>query len=66
MKLELPLANKSLGQHFLRDQNVIEKICTDFTGDAEAILEIGPGPGILTESLASRSQTEKIPFFVTK
>ncbi len=64
MKLELPLANKSLGQHFLRDQGVIEKICTDFKDQAEAILEIGPGPGILTESLANRSKEEKLPFFV--
>lgn len=64
MKLELPLANKSLGQHFLRDQNVINKICSDFEGLAEAIVEIGPGPGILTESLASRSKKESLPFFV--
>ena len=64
MKLELPLANKSLGQHFLRDQGVIEKICTDFKDRAEAILEIGPGPGILTESLANRAKAESLPFFV--
>lgn len=64
MKLELPLANKSLGQHFLKDKNVIDKITSDFTGIAEAILEIGPGPGILTESLAERSKKESLPFFV--
>lgn len=64
MKLELPLANKSLGQHFLKDQNVISKITSDFQGSAEAILEIGPGPGILTESLALRSKKENLPFFV--
>ncbi len=52
MKLELPYADKSLGQHFLRDQNVIKKITSDFESSAEAILEIGPGPGILTEHLA--------------
>lgn len=51
-KLELPSADKSLGQHFLKDQNIIQKICSDFDHDADAILEIGPGPGILTESLA--------------
>jgi 16S rRNA (adenine1518-N6/adenine1519-N6)-dimethyltransferase len=64
MKLELPLANKSLGQHFLRDQGVIHSICDDFKGHAEAIVEIGPGPGILTESLAKRSKEEGLPFFV--
>lgn len=60
MKLELPYADKSLGQHFLRDQNVIQKICNDFKDQADAILEIGPGPGILTEHLA---KIEK-PFLV--
>lgn len=63
-KLELPLANKSLGQHFLRDNTVINRICTDFKGEAQAIVEIGPGPGILTESLATRSKEENIPFHV--
>lgn len=56
MKLELPYADKSLGQHFLRDQNVIQKICDDFANVAEAILEIGPGPGILTEHLAKKEK----------
>jgi 16S rRNA (adenine1518-N6/adenine1519-N6)-dimethyltransferase len=51
-KLELPSADKSLGQHFLRDQSVIHQICSDFKNDAQAIVEIGPGPGILTEHLA--------------
>jgi len=63
-KLDLPLANKSLGQHFLKDQNVIHTICYDFKNSAEAIVEIGPGPGILTETLAKRSIDEKLPFFV--
>jgi 16S rRNA (adenine1518-N6/adenine1519-N6)-dimethyltransferase len=63
-KLELPLANKSLGQHFLKDQGVISRICSDFKGQAEAIVEIGPGPGILTESLAIRAKEEGIPFYV--
>lgn len=51
-KLPLPYADKSLGQHFLKDQKVIQAICDDFKDKAEAILEIGPGPGILTEYLA--------------
>lgn len=58
--LELPSADKSLGQHFLRDQNVIQRICSDFSDKAEAIVEIGPGPGILTEHLAALGK----PFFV--
>lgn len=49
---KLPWANKNLGQHFLTDNKIIEAICKDFAEEAEAILEIGPGPGILTEHLA--------------
>lgn len=67
MRLELPKADKSLGQHFLRDQNVIRNICHDFKTSnmkPEAILEIGPGPGILTEFLAERSKEENLPFYV--
>jgi 16S rRNA (adenine1518-N6/adenine1519-N6)-dimethyltransferase len=60
MKLELPSADKSLGQHFLRDQNIIDIICQDFKDEAEAIIEIGPGPGILTEHLANIP----LPFYV--
>ncbi len=59
-KLELPFADKSLGQHFLRDQGVINKICSDFKDRAQAIIEVGPGPGILTEHLALLPQ----PLFV--
>jgi 16S rRNA (adenine1518-N6/adenine1519-N6)-dimethyltransferase len=59
-RLELPSADKSLGQHFLRDQNIIHTICNDFKDVAEAIVEIGPGPGILTEHLALMG----LPYFV--
>ena len=50
---QLPQANKTLGQHFLVDKKVIAKITEDFKDEAGAIVEIGPGPGILTESLSS-------------
>ncbi len=50
---QLPQANKTLGQHFLVDKKVITKITEDFKDDAKAIVEVGPGPGILTESLSS-------------
>lgn len=59
-RLPLPYADKSLGQHFLRDQKVIENICNDFKSEASNILEIGPGPGILTEFLAKHG----LPFMV--
>jgi 16S rRNA (adenine1518-N6/adenine1519-N6)-dimethyltransferase len=59
-RLALPSTDKSLGQHFLCDNNIIQSICADFKSDAEAIVEIGPGPGILTEHLALLG----LPYFV--
>jgi 16S rRNA (adenine1518-N6/adenine1519-N6)-dimethyltransferase len=58
--LPLPAPDKSLGQHFLRDPKIIHEICNNFKNQAEAILEIGPGPGILTENLVHHN----LPFFV--
>lgn len=48
----LPYANKNLGQHFLRDQGVIKKITQDFADSCQGIIEVGPGPGILSVELA--------------
>ncbi|HRH32027.1 MAG TPA: 16S rRNA (adenine(1518)-N(6)/adenine(1519)-N(6))-dimethyltransferase RsmA [bacterium] len=46
-------AKKSFGQHFLRDQSVLEKIVAAGAIQAEDIVvEIGPGRGALTEHLA--------------
>lgn len=47
---------KSLGQNFLVDRNVIDKIihAADIQHD-DAVLEIGPGRGALTECLAKRA-----------
>ncbi len=49
-------ANKALGQHFLKDKHAVEKIATALPMHATAI-EIGPGPGAITESLLQRAQT---------
>ena len=48
----LPRANKNLGQHFLRSEKIIQSICSDFAGKGKYLLEVGPGPGILTERLS--------------
>jgi len=46
-------ANKALGQHFLNDRRAIEKIAHALPEGATAI-EIGPGPGAITEALLAR------------
>ena len=44
---------KHLGQHFLMDLNIAEKIALGLTGhgDYKQVLEIGPGTGVLTQFL---------------
>lgn len=50
-------AKISLGQNFLVDEKVIEKIVNNMDeSDDVAIIEIGPGLGALTEKLLERSQ----------
>jgi 16S rRNA (adenine1518-N6/adenine1519-N6)-dimethyltransferase len=48
---------KSLGQHWLRDRDVLAHIadCAEVTGD-DTVLEIGPGLGTLTSELLRRSK----------
>lgn len=49
--------NKSLGQHWLRDRDVLAHIadCADLS-DSDTVLEIGPGLGTLTSELLRRSE----------
>lgn len=49
--------NKSLGQHWLRDRDVLAHIadCAELETD-DAVLEIGPGLGTLTSELLRRSK----------
>jgi 16S rRNA (adenine1518-N6/adenine1519-N6)-dimethyltransferase len=47
---------KSLGQHFLTDRSVLERIAKSAVSDANTtVIEIGPGLGDLTEELAKRA-----------
>ena len=48
--------NKLLGQHFLRDKNVLDKIieAASLTKD-DTVLEVGPGLGVLTKELAKHA-----------
>jgi 16S rRNA (adenine1518-N6/adenine1519-N6)-dimethyltransferase len=51
-----PPVRKSLGQHFLDDATVLERIAdaAQLTGD-ETVIEIGPGRGALTDRLVDRA-----------
>jgi 16S rRNA (adenine1518-N6/adenine1519-N6)-dimethyltransferase len=47
---------KSLGQHFLKDENIARKIVDSlsFSGKYNTVLEIGPGMGVLTKYLLEK------------
>ncbi|SEJ34250.1 dimethyladenosine transferase [Cyclobacterium xiamenense] len=49
-------AKKHLGQHFLCDLQVAERIASSLTGfgDTRKVLEIGPGMGVLTDYLLEK------------
>jgi len=47
-------AKKSLGQNFLIDQNIIEKITNTIDINDKSILEVGPGTGNLTSSILKK------------
>ena len=46
---------KSLGQNFLIDNNIIEKIINVLDIKDKSILEIGPGTGNLTKGLLKKN-----------
>jgi len=49
--------NKDLGQHFLTDENVLEKIVeTADLGKSDIVVEVGPGIGIMTKELAKKAK----------
>jgi 16S rRNA (adenine1518-N6/adenine1519-N6)-dimethyltransferase len=50
-----PSSKKSLGQHFLSDPRILERIVAfSGVGDADTVVEIGPGRGSLSLVLARR------------
>lgn len=50
-------AKKHLGQHFLKDEHIAEKIGNTLTLDGyDTILEIGPGMGVLTKYLIEKGK----------
>ena len=49
--------NKSLGQNFLFDLNLTDKIVRNSEPIAPTVIEIGPGPGSLTRSILKKNPT---------
>lgn len=54
--MKAPKADKSLGQHYLKDKTIIEKIHLDAPNDYDLIVEIGPGPATLTQGLSEMNK----------
>ena len=54
-------AKKSLGQNFLIDQNIIDKIVGTTAVENKMLLEVGPGTGNLTKALLKKKPKK---FFV--
>jgi 16S rRNA (adenine1518-N6/adenine1519-N6)-dimethyltransferase len=54
---DLPPIRKSLGQHFLNDRRILQRIvdALDLTG-AETVIEVGPGRGSLSELLVPHAR----------
>jgi len=53
-------AKKSLGQNFLIDQNIIDKIINTVEIKNKSILEIGPGTGNLTKNILKKNPKKMI------
>ena len=50
-------AKKHLGQHFLTDENIAEKIVKALSGKGFTyVLEVGPGMGVLTKYLLAKPE----------
>ncbi len=58
--MSLVKAKKHLGQHFLTDKNIAEKIVNSLqaTGQYKQVLEVGPGMGILSDFLLAKQDLE--------
>lgn len=59
-------AKKSLGQHFLKDQNIARKITDSLLPVTREVLEIGPGMGVLTHQLFEREDVSLLAIEVDK
>ena len=54
-------AKKHLGQHFLKDENIANKIANSLTLNGyKNVFEIGPGMGVLTKYLLKKDITTSV------
>ncbi len=51
-------AKKFLGQHFLTDEKIAERIVESLSTDTLHVLEIGPGMGVLTKYLIKKEELD--------
>ncbi len=51
-------AKKYLGQHFLKDEFIAQRIADSLTGATPNVLEIGPGMGVLTKYLIPKQELD--------
>lgn len=49
-------AKKFLGQHFLTDENIAQRIVDSLSGHSNNVIEIGPGMGVLTKYLIGKQE----------
>ena len=52
-------AKKSLGQNFLIDKNILDKIINVVPIKGKTVLEIGPGSGNLTQQILNKNPKKK-------
>jgi 16S rRNA (adenine1518-N6/adenine1519-N6)-dimethyltransferase len=53
---------KHLGQHFLRDENIAQKITDCLNPEYPLVLEVGPGMGVLTKYIITKPEFD--PWFM--
>ena len=53
---------KKFGQHFLRDQSVVDQMLTQVDLEKTSVLEIGPGDGFLTRSILTKNISRLLCF----
>ena len=63
-------AKKKFGQNFLHDKNIINQIVKSSFCDNHYIVEVGPGPGLLTNAILKKKMLRRFwllkrtkPFF---